>query len=98
MAAQLSSVSATPSSSVSSADLLWVHSVPSSESLIKMLNKISTNSQETPQAAGLHMDSAGDHNSMSFASQPVLSAVQCLMEQQSQKQWDAFRIYKFYIS
>lgn len=75
MAAQLSSVSATPSSSVSSADLLWVHSVPSSESLIKMLNKISTNSQETPQAAGLHMDSADDHNSMSFASQPVLSAV-----------------------
>jgi len=39
MAAQLSGVSTTPSSFMSSADLLRVHSIPSSRSLMKKLNK-----------------------------------------------------------
>jgi len=60
MAAQRSGVPTTPLSSVSSANLLRVHSVPSSSSLMKKLNKIgpSTDPWGTLQVTGLQLDSA----------------------------------------
>ena len=60
MAAQPSSVSTTPPSFVSSANLLRVHSNSSSRSLIKNLNKIGPNTDPwgTPLVTGLQLDSA----------------------------------------
>ncbi|XP_068788224.1 uncharacterized protein [Struthio camelus] len=60
MAAQSSGVSAPPPSSVSAANLLRVHSVPSSRSLMNTLNKSGprTDPWGTPLATGLQLDSA----------------------------------------
>ena len=60
MAAQPSGVSTTPPSLVSSANLLRVHSNPSSRSLMKKLNKIgpSTDPWGSPLLTGLQLDSA----------------------------------------
>ena len=67
--------STAPPSFVLSATLLRMHSIPSSRSLMKMLNKTgpSTNPRCTSVATGLQLDCTADHNSLSSASQPVLS-------------------------
>ena len=55
-----SGVSATPPSSVASANYMRVHSIPSSESLMKMLNKLGPSSDPCGAllATGLQLDSA----------------------------------------
>ena len=75
MAAQPSGVSATPPSFVSSANLLQVHSIPSSLSLMSKLNKTgpSTDPWGTPLVTSLQLDSAPLMTTpLSSALQPVL--------------------------
>ena len=70
MAAQPSHVSATPSSFVSLADLLKVDTIPSSRSLMKILNSTGPSTAPHTFLTGL---GTTDHNPLSSASQPVLN-------------------------
>ena len=79
MAAQPSGVPAPPPSFVSLANLLRVHSVPSSRSVMNKLNNTgpSTDPWGPPLATGLQLDSAAGHNPLSSAIQPVLNPPHC---------------------
>ena len=74
MVPQPSGVSATPHSFVSSVNLLRVDSIPSSRSLMQMLNKSRLNNDlwGTLLVTGLQPDCATDDSPLSSASQPIL--------------------------
>jgi len=79
MVPQPSCVSATPHSFVLSVNLLKVDSIPSSRSLMKMLNKTRPNTDPwgTPLVTGLQPGCAADDNPLSSTSQPVVSPPHC---------------------